>query len=378
MINVNFYLKNKIIDDDKLIVLKDLIEFFHNDNAKIDELSVIEEKLDSLKDDLDSSFLSLIYQKIDLIKKDNELNLIFSFICGDFKNYNEFSKEIGLNVKELRSIIETRVNNESLKEKLNEIEKLEQNYRKNKFKLYDEFLWIYLNSRYHASLVKKMTGVSSSEFLNGIDEDKLRWNYPENIDEIIENKIDFLSKLRISRVSDFIPIRDMELIKIVSEDVLKVSSKDYKKLEVVLDYLKCYGNVEKMTNNYRYNQEIVYFIINSVMMSGLLNYGTYEKIKNYDLINTDLRLLSVRERKLFVKNMLIKYYKCNGNIVKLIESGECEETVFRLLYDSIVSVILDGREYGKVLASLKEYSEKEEVLKVMRKIKEPVVVYDNK
>ena len=307
---------------------------------------------------------------------------MFSFLLNDFKNYNEFTKEMGMCVKDIRNIIDSRYGgcfeNSKLEEKLNVLDSWEKEHRIKKFKLYDEFLWVYLNSRYYTSVVKKMTGVSPSEFLLGIDKYELRENYPENIEDVIEDKINLLTKLKVSRVSDFIPIRDMEIFKIVNEDVLKVSSKDYKKLEVVLEYLRNYGNIDRMSNNYRYNQTVVFSIINYVMKSGLLNQETYLKLKNYDLVHTDLYSLSGKERIVLVQNMLIKYYKCNGNLVKLIESERNRELVLRLLNDDIANVILGDRDYQKVLTSLKEYSEKEEVIKIIRKIKEPVIISSDK
>ena len=382
MINIDLYLNKGSIDNNKLEVLKELIQFFYSEDIKIDDLLDVEEKLNVLKDDLNASFLSLMYQKIDLIKKDNELNLMFSFLLNDFKNYNEFTKEMGMCVKDIKNIIESRYGgcfkNSKLEEKLNVLDSWEKEHRIKKFKLYDEFLWVYLNSRYYTSVVKKMTGVSPSEFLLGIDKYELRENYPENIEDVIEDKINLLTKLKVSRVSDFVPIRDMEIFKIVNEGVLKVSSKDYKKLEVVLEYLRNYGNIDRMSNNYRYNQTVVFSILNYVMKSGLLNQETYLKLKNYDLVHTDLYSLSGKERVVLVQNMLIKYYKCNGNLVKLIESERNRELVLRLLNDDIANVILGDRDYQKVLISLKEYSEKEEVIKIIRKIKEPVIISSDK
>ena len=382
MINIDLYLNKGSIDNNKLEVLKELIQFFYSEDIKIDDLLDVEEKLNVLKDDLNASFLSLMYQKIDLIKKDNELNLMFSFLLNDFKNYNEFTKEMGMCVKDIKNIIESRYGgcfkNSKLEEKLNVLDSWEKEHRIKKFKLYDEFLWVYLNSRYYTSVVKKMTGVSPSEFLLGIDKYELRENYPENIEDVIQDKINLLTKSKVSRVSDFVLIRDMEIFKIVNEDVLKVSSKDYKKLEVVLEYLRNYGNIDRMSNNYRYNQTVVFSILNYVMKSGLLNQETYLKLKNYDLVHTDLYSLSGKERVVLVQNMLIKYYKCNGNLVKLIESERNRELVLRLLNDDIANVILGDRDYQKVLISLKEYSEKEEVIKIIRKIKEPVIISSDK
>lgn len=373
MINIEFYLNNSTVNNNKLEALKELVQFFYSENVKIEDLSEIKTKLDFLKDDLTPSFLSLINKKIDLIEKDRELNLMFSFVFGDFKNYEEFSKNVGLNVKELRSIVTRRYNfcheNINIEEKLNNLERLEQEYRIKKLKLYDEFLWVYLNSRYYTPVVKKMTGVSPSEFLSKIYEYDLKENYEENIEEIIENKIRLLTRLKVSRVSDLIPIRDMELIKIIDKDVLKVSSKDYKKLEIVLDYLKNYGNIEKMSKNYRYNYELVLSVVNSVMNSDLINEETYQKLKNYELVHIDFYSLSFKQRNMYVKNMLIKYYKCNGNLVKLIENEKNSELVLRLLNDDIAKTIVGNNEYEKILKSLKEYSEKEEVIKIMKRIK---------
>lgn len=382
MEELRLYLKDINSSDEEVIIVNELIQFFNDEKASIDNLVEIEEKIDLVKYKLNSVFSNLLYNKINLIKKENDLNSLFVFLFTEFETYEEFSKKIDTSIDEFRKFIARSYGlyfQDSkmylkIQEKLDFLEREEQKYRIKKFKLYDEFLWVYLNSRYYTSNIKKMTGVSPNEFLKAIEANDLKDNYPEDIKDVIEEKIDLLSRLKISRVSDLVPIRDMELIKIVKSDVLKVSSKDYKGLEVVLEYLRNYGNIDKMGRNYKYNHHLVLSILDKVKLSDLLNKDTLEKLNNYSSACLDLSMLSVKERGMLVKNMIIKYYKCNGNLVKLIESEKNEELVLRLLNDDIANVILGDREYEKVLMSLKEYSEKEDVIKILAKIREPLVI----
>jgi len=380
LVDIKYYLKDVVVDDCEKLLLEELIEFLDSEDVDVD-LSTVMKKIDGLVQKLNPSFVSLLYKKIELIKKNKELDLMFSFLFDNFKSYRELYNKTGLDVQKIKDIINRYgfgYENTRLEDRLDEFDRMEKDYRIKKFKLYDEFLWVYLNSRYYTSFIKKVTGVSPSEFLKHIVVESMKDNYPEDINEIIESKIEVLTRLKVSRVSDLIPIRDMEVVKIVRDDLYKVSSSDYKRLEVVLDYLKSYGNVEKMDKNYRYNPVLVYSILDRVLNANLLKEDVSKRIKKYKDVYSSMSLLSVKQKMSLVKSMLINYYTYNGNIVKLIEIEGNPEVVLRLLNDDIANGFLGDREYEKILHSIKMYSDKEEVIKIIKKIKEPIVVDSDK
>lgn len=377
MDDLDYCLDDRDLNGKELLILSDLIKFYQDENAITCDLSKVEENIALMRDKLNLFFLDLLRSKVSLIRKEEELKIAISFLFGEFKNYDDFYKKIGLRVDELRSVVENVLDGiqdktvlTNIQKKLHDMETAEQVSKTKIFKLCDEFLYVYLNSRHCSSVIKEITSLNVNGFLDIINSENLNDNYPEDIKEMIESKRKILKSLKVSRVASDYPIRELELVRIVKPDVVKIPLNKYKMLEKVVQFLKNNGNIFRMGDNYN----TIFCILDLDELRGLLNEDTYNKVKNYLLVEEKLQSLFARERKELIEQMIIKYYMCNGNIIRLIECGEQEEEILRLLSDDLAVKILGCREYEKVSKSLKEYKEKEEVLKVMRKIKEPVVI----
>lgn len=388
MNGLEFYIENQPLNTSELEKIYGLIDFYFKED-NLEDLTIIKENFESVKTKFNATFRHLLEKKINLLERELELKtrtedlrLIYILLLNDFKDYNEYYKLVGLNVEKLKKIVDSISSTylshdecQKIDEKLETLREQEQNFRINHFKKYDDFLWMFLNSRYHTAVIKQITNVVPSEFTKILDKEKLREYYPENIDEIINNKSSLLYRLRSSRVGNFYTISEVELLEIVKDDVLKLSESDYKKVKLVAEFLKKYGNIEKIIKKddlTNYNK--VFYLLSDSNLQNILKEEIYIKLRRHLEFEDYLRNLFVIEKVELVKQMLIKYYTCNGNIIKLIESLEEEEKVLRLLSDDDVKRLIGINEFEKVSKSLKDYKNKECVIKIIKKIKTPEII----
>lgn len=377
MENIFLNVKESDLSKNELAAYRKLVEFYYVDNysCDVDDISF---KICVLGEKLNPHFGMFLAKKIDLIKRENDVNLVYKFLFSDFKNYSDFVKKMEMSPSEFRKLINSRIENitgsveigNEFLEKLKYWVKQEETYRRGKLKLYDDFLYVFLNSRYHASNIKTLTSVSPMEFIRGIEKDNMLENYPIDISGIVMDKLDLLIRLKASRVSDVEIVRNMDLVRITNKDILKVSSQDYQKLEIVKDFLSSYGNFDKMSNKYRYHYNLLCVLYDLNYLKYLVNEETLHKLTDYLNVNAKIGDLSISERISMVENMVRKYYMANGNIVKMIENGENEASVLRLLSDDLLSFVLKNNEdREQVLRSLSDYSSKECVIKFLKKKK---------
>ena len=105
MEELRLYLKDINLSVEEVLIVNELIQFFNDENVSVNHLVEIEEKIDLVKYKLNSVFSNLLYNKINLIKKENDLNSLFVFLFTEFETYEEFSKKIDTSIDEFRKFI---------------------------------------------------------------------------------------------------------------------------------------------------------------------------------------------------------------------------------------------------------------------------------
>lgn len=389
-----------ITEEDKLIIEK-LVDFYFNGvlTDDIDELNLQRVKVKLL---LDIPFYKEVGREIERVRiakaleeKQKSFDVIKILLSNDIKSFEELSEITNLSVLELKKIFENQqlfleygedvfV---SLGEKISVLEeyerqivlqqekqKREDEKKMKNFKQIDDFLWIYLNSRYRNSDITNFANNYIKRVQAVILKDEYRENYPEDIIDRLRLKGDEL-KFNKERGSNVV-VRDYKIIKIVKPEIIQVSQYILGKLELVASFFENFGNIEKMAGKSK-NFPSYNSVLSSLMLPELEDYLTeeaYFKLNKYLNIEKNYQSLNYVKRLELVRDSFIKY---SGNLYRVVENKDEEEIALRMLSDKLVKQIAGEEIYNKVLAMLDSYSDKRYVIDELIKNKVNVKKIDN-
>jgi len=383
-----------LITEEEKIIIEKLVKFYFEGilEGDIEEFDLQRIKVKLL---LDIPFYKELGREIDKLRivkaledKQKSLGVIKILLSNDIKTFDELSTISNLSVKEIKSIFQNQKlileygedifvrlgdklsvleDNEREVIRRKELEKREVEKKIKKYRQFDSFLWIYLNSRYRSSDIAYFPNNYIKTVQNYLLSDEFRENYPEDIIEQLRLKG---AELKYNKErGSFVVVRDSRIIKIVKPEILQVSQFVLGKLELVANFFEYFGNVERMAANSKkfpsYNS-----ILSSLMLPELGDYLTeeaYMKLNKYLSLEKNYQSLNYINRLELVRDSFIKY---SGNLYSIVNDKDEEEIALRMLSDKLVKQIAGEELYNRTLAMLDEYSDKRYVIDELNKVKE--------
>lgn len=382
--------KTIISDSDKAIIQK-LVAFYFG-KIEVENLKELNSQRVSVERFLDVAFYKELKSEIkkariteELVDRQKLINVIKLLLSENIKSYDELSRISNLLIKEVRRILKNQklilecgednvpILEEKIKilrqqEYLDDLQKSKDETKAKKFKQFDEFLFVYLNSRYRSSDLHYFlnTCATADTVQTNLSKDEFRENYPEDILEQLKMKGEELKHTKPSK--NRVIIRNRRLIEIVKPEITQVEQFILTKLELVRDFFEYFGNIERMVvgskKNLNYNS-----ILSSLMSPELKEYLTeeaYIKLIKYLSIEKNYQSLNYIKRLEFVRDNFIKY---SGNLYTVVENKDEEEIALRMLSDKLVKQIAGEEIYNRVLTMLEEYKDKRYVIDELAKVK---------
>lgn len=380
-----------IISDSEKAVIQKLVDFYFGE-IQVENLKELNSQRVSVERFLDVTFYKELKAEIkkariteELVDKQNLINVIKLLLSENIKSYEELSRISNLSIKEVRRILKNQklilecgednvpILEEKIKilrqqEYLDDLQKSKDETKAKRFKQFDEFLFVYLNSRYRSSDLHYFfnTCATADTVQVNLSKDEFRENYPEGILEQLKMKGEELKHTKPAK--NRVIIRDRRLIEIVKPEITQVEQYVLTKLELVRDFFEYFGNIERMVIDSKkflnYNS-----ILSSLMSPELKEYLTeeaYIKLIKYLSIEKNYQSLNYVKRLEFVRDNFIKY---SGNLYTVVENKDEEEIALRMLSDKLVKQIAGEEIYNRVLTMLDEYKDKRYVIDELGKVK---------
>lgn len=380
-----------IISDSEKAVIQKLVDFYFGE-IQVENLKELNSQRVSVERFLDVTFYKKLKAEIkkariteELVDKQKLINVIKLLLSENIKSYDELSRISNLPVKEVRRILKNQklilecgednvpILEEKIKilrqqEYLDDLQKSKDETKAKRFKQFDEFLFVYLNSRYRSSdLYYFLNTCATADTVQvNLSKDEFRENYPEGILEQLKMKGEELKHTKPAK--NRVIIRDRRLIEIVKPEITQVEQYVLTKLELVRDFFEYFGNIERMVIDSKkflnYNS-----ILSSLMSPELKEYLTeeaYIKLIKYLSIEKNYQSLNYIKRLEFVRDNFIKY---SGNLYTVVENKDEEELALRMLSDKLVKQIAGEELYNGVLTMLEEYKDKRYVIDELARVK---------
>lgn len=388
MFNINKYLRKEYkngaelqVNDENIKIITNIVSIVQG-RETVKDIDVFEQEARSVKYLIIPSEYEKINDFIEKNKIESEINfkekkllLIKTILFNDFRNYEELSSRIGLSVKEIRKILQSKtlVSEYSksafvkIGEKISVLDDFErkkeadERYSKKrlyKLKSYDEYVWLYLNSREKISVVRTSKTMPAL-FRRDIESGELSDNYPKDILKKIEEKSDFLNRHKDKKNSQL--IRNYKMIDIVKDDVLYANTYIINKLKLVLTYFSYFGNIERMLEN---EEDLASYnsVLSSLMLPELEDYlkkDAYLKLNKYLEVEKMYQSTIYGKRVDLVRNNFLEY---SGNLYFGLENCDNKELVLYLLGDKIVREQFGEDIYNRVIEILNAYDDKKYVI----------------
>jgi len=333
-------------------------------------------------------------REIEKLEEQNRiLSIILVFLHNDFKNYQELQEATGCDYKTLNKILHKKIQlRKVLTEEttnrviekvelldLKEKERLELKNTISEIRSYDEYFEILLNSRYNCIEMREQTGIERSvldlRFQNGFIEKY----YPPEFIEDIKNKMATTNIVKAHLKSNISILKDPRFIKLVKPEVIKVTSYDLKLLNMVQLLFDFHGDIAKIiTQNPKIpNYSYALSCVMDKRLEEILNEESYHLLQRTLQAEQNFCALKIPEKQNLIETTVQYYYIMNGNIMSLLDRMEIsKEEVFRILSDNLVEKTY-GQDISQMIqASIKEYEEKEFVIKKLQQSKEKVKSYN--
>ena len=380
-----------IISDSEKAIIQKLVDFYFGE-IQVENLKELNSQRVSVERFLDVAFYKELKEEIkkariteELVDKQKLINVIKLLLSENIKSYDELSRISNLSIKEVRRILKNQklilecgednvpILEEKIKilrqqEYLDDLQKSKDETKAKRFKQFDEFLFVYLNSRYRSSDLHYFlnTCATADTVQVNLSKDEFRENYPEGILEQLKMKGEELKHTKPAK--NRVIIRDRRLIEIVKPEITQVEQYILTKLELVRDFFEYFGNIERMVIDSKkflnYNS-----ILSSLMSPELKEYLTeeaYIRLVKYLSIEKNYQSLNYVKRLEFVRDNFIKY---SGNLYTVVENKDEEEIALRMLSDKLVKQIAGEEIYNRVLTMLDEYKDKRYVIDELGKVK---------